>query len=184
MPHPLCDLSAKVFCSFPTDPRKFSPSKISRYTVLVDTIKLFYKKTLLLMIQILKYYKNVKTRCFSESSHRSEISSASDGLYISTTLTSADLVGRGLTCWSHSFSISRRQLSGTPLHRVSIAVRRPCLSDSIVPMFIHWLLIGSKILSIAGRVGRLSDMVFAAEAPLDEPCALPPPPSITIIILL
>ena len=40
MPHPLSHQflhSAKVFsakCSFPTDPRKFSPSKISRYTVL------------------------------------------------------------------------------------------------------------------------------------------------------
>ena len=51
----------------------------------------------------------------------------------------------------------------------------------MVPMFIHWLLIGSKILSIVGRVGGLSDVVFAAEAALDEPCALPPPPSIIIL---
>ena len=117
-----------------------------------------------------------------ESSHRAEIFSASDGLYSSIASASADLVGRGSVCWSQSFSISRRQLSGTPLHRASIAVRHSCLSDSMTPMFIHWLLAGSKILSNVGRVGGLSDMVFAAEAALDEPCALPPPPSIIILL--
>ena len=51
----------------------------------------------------------------------------------------------------------------------------------MIPMFIHWLLTGSKILSIVGRVGGLSGMVFAAEAPPDEPCALPLPPSIIML---
>ena len=37
----------------------------------------------------------------------------------------------------------------------------------MVPMFIHWLLIGIKTVSIVGRVGGLSDVVFAAEAALD-----------------
>ena len=104
--------------------------------------------------------------------------SASDGLYTLIASTSANLAGWGLVCWSHSLSISRRQLSGSPLYRVLIAVRRPWLSDSMVPIFIHWRLNGSKILSIVDRVGRLSDVLFAAEAALDEPCALPPPPSI------
>ena len=51
----------------------------------------------------------------------------------------------------------------------------------MTPMLIHWLLTGSKILSIIGRVGGLSDVVFAAEAALDAPCALPPPPSIILL---
>ena len=136
-----------------------------------------------------KTIQKVKTQYSSNaqgefSQGRTLIFSASDWSYAPTALTSADLVGGGLTCWSHSFSISRRQLSGTPPQRVSIAVRCSGLSDSMVPMFIHLLLTGSKILSIVGRVGGLSDMVLAAEAALGEPCAFSPdpPPSIRIII--
>ena len=43
-------------------------------------------------------------------------------------------------------------------------------------MFIHWLLTGSNILNNVGRLGGLSELVFVAEAALDEPCVLPPPP--------
>ena len=135
---------------------------------------------------ILKYFKKLKLSTFpmlKEGSYRAEIFSANDGLYILTASTSADLVGGGSVCWSHSFSISRRQSSGASLYSFSIAVRRPCLSDSMTPMFFHWLLAGCKILSIVGRVGGLSDMLFAAEAALDEPFALPPPPSIIIIMV-
>ena len=46
----------------------------------------------------------------------------------------------------------------------------------MIPMFIQWLLTGSKILSILGRVDGLSDMVPAAEAAPAEPFALPPLP--------
>ena len=52
----------------------------------------------------------------------------------------------------------------------------------MVPMFTHLLLTGSKILSNVGRLGGLSELVFGAEAALDEPCELPPPPSIIIIM--
>ena len=142
------------------------------------------------MIQ--KYYnytKHFKTRCFSNaqgefSQARAEIFLASDGLYASTASTSADLVGGGLVCWSHSLSISRRQSSEASPQRVLIAVRRPSLSDSMVPMFTHLLLTGSKILSNVGRLGGLSELVFVTEAALDEPCALPPPPSPSIIVIM
>ena len=128
--------------------------------------------------------QKVKTQYFSDAQGEfSRSVSASDGLHVSTASTSADLVGLGLTCWSHSLSISRRQLLGIPLYWVSIALRRPWLSCRKIPMFIHSLLTGSKILNNVGRLGGLSD-VFAAEAALDEPCALPPPPSIIILLLL
>ena len=155
-------------------------------TKVVGTIKLLYKKYTKVNVlahntKVLHLYKKLRlSECFSDaqrvSYHRAEILSASDWSYILTASTSADLVGGGSVCWSQSFSISRRQLSETRSHRVSIAVRRPWLSDSITPMFIHCLLTGSKSLNNVGRVSGLSELVFVAEAAPDEPCVLPLPP--------
>ena len=153
---------------------------IAGHKLLYKNYKLYYswyKYIMPITIQKVKtqYFSNARGE-FSQA--RAEIFLASDGLYASIASTSADLVGRGLVCWSHSFSISRRQSLGTSLQRVLIAVSCLSLSDSMVPMFTQSWLTGSKIFSILGRVGVLSDVVFAAEL-----CALPPPPSIVITII-